>query len=254
MGEQPFGKAGRSVATRRQQVGAICPDLVREAREAALHAMVDRDRGPHRRAVVQVGAVDEAVEEHRHQRRGEPRDDARHPDVDEHGEDTEHDAAAQERELEVVARPLAAATLVSEGEPPVHRGVPGGAEREGRDEGDQRVEAGDPDEDREHRQEHAEPAEADQAELPDPRGTRDVEEQRPEVSQVEESLASGRLAHALGAGRLGHRHVDDAQVRNADEQLEQDLETDRTELDPVDQGAAAEEEARERDPSSGAPP
>ena len=165
-------------------------------------------------------------------------------DVDEHGEDTEHEAAAQERELEIVARPLTAPTLVSEGEPPVHRGVPGGAEREGRDEGDQRVQAGDPDQEREHRQEHAEPAEADEAELPDPRGTGDVEEQRPEVSQVKDSLASGGLAHAFGSGRLGHRHVDDAQVGNANEQLEQDLETDGTELDPVDQRTAAEEEAR----------
>jgi len=139
VGEQTLGEAGRGVAARRQQVGTICSDLIGEAREPALDTVVDCDRSPHRGAVMQVSAVDEAIEEHRHQRRCETGDDARHPDVDEHGEDAEHDAAAEERELEIVARSLTAATLVSEGEPPVHRGVPGGAECEGRDERDQRL-------------------------------------------------------------------------------------------------------------------
>ncbi len=65
------------------------------------------------------------------------------------------------------------------------------------------------------------------------------------MAQVEEALASGGLARALGSGCLRHRNVDHAEVGHADEELEQDLEPDRTELDPVDQGAAAEEIAGE---------
>ena len=44
----------------------------------------------------------------------------------------------------------------------------------------------------------------------------------------------------------GHRDVDDTQLGHADQQLEEDLETDRAELDAVDEGAPAEEEPGER--------
>ena len=167
-------------------------------------------------------------------------------DVDEHGEDAEHDAATEQRELQVVARPTAATTLIAEGQAPVHGGVPCGAEPERRDEREQRVETDDAREDREHGQEHAQPAEPDQPELPHPRRPGHVEEERPEVAQVEQALASGGLADALGPRSLGHRHVDHAQVGHADEQLEQDLEAHRPEFDAVDQRAAAEEVAGER--------
>jgi hypothetical protein len=97
------------------------------------------------------------------------REDARHADVDEHREDAEHQTPAQERELQVVTWSLPASPLVSERQAPVHRRVPGRAQRECGDEGDERVQLDDPAQDGEDRQEDAEPAQPDEPELPNPR-------------------------------------------------------------------------------------
>ena len=92
----------------------------------------------------------------------------------------------------------------------------------------------------------AQPGHPHQAELPEPSRSRNVEEERAKVAQIQEPLARGRLADTGGSRPLRHRDVDDAQLGNADQQLEQDLEAHRAELDPVDQRSAAEEVPRER--------
>ena len=96
------------------------------------------------------------------------------------------------------------------------------------------------------------PLTPDEPELPDARRSRDIEEQRPEMAQVEETLAGGRLAFAGAPRRLGHRDVDDAQLGDADEQLEQDLESDGPELDPVDRARAGRGRTRRAGRSSAA--
>src|SRR2546429_4468932 len=98
----------------------------------------------------------------------------------------------------------------------------------------------------EQRQEDGEAAEPDETELPEPRRTRYVEHERLQVAEIEQALARAGLADAGLATILGGGHVDHAKAGHADQQLEQDLEAHRPELDAVEQDPAAEEEPGER--------
>ena len=100
-------------------------------------------------------------------------------------------------------------------------------------------------------EEDAQPAGADDGELPQSRRAGDVEEERAEVAQVLEPLADRRLAGAVLAGAEPHRHVPNGGGGEQHQELEEDLETDRPEFDVLDEPAAAEEEPRQR---VGAPP
>jgi hypothetical protein len=66
------------------------------------------------------------------------------------------------------------------------------------------------------------------------------------VVEEEDALAGAGLAGPGGSSLEAQGHVHDPQSRHADQQLQEDLETDRAELDAVDEAAPAEEIPRKR--------
>ena len=94
--------------------------------------------------------------------------------------------------------------------------------------------------------EHRQTREGDHRELQRPGTAGDIGEQRNKVAQELDSLAGARLALAGMARPENKRHVGHAESRRAHEQLEQDLETPRLQLQAFDGGKAAAEEAAQR--------
>src|SRR5256885_9106542 len=93
---------------------------------------------------------------------------------------------------------------------------------------------------------HGQSRESDHRELQRPRAARDVDEQRSQMAQEQDSLPRARLALPRVTRPENKRHVGHAKPRRADQELEQDLETPRLQLQALDGGAATAEESAQR--------
>ena len=94
----------------------------------------------------------------------------------------------------------------------------------------------------------------DEGELPETSRRRHVPEQAQYVGQVVEALAQGRLGDPGVAGLEVEGRLDHLQFGGAHEDLQQDLEPRRPELDARDRLVLYEEEARHAGRWSCAPP
>src|ERR1700682_3165726 len=82
---------------------------------------------------------------------------------------------------------------------------------------------------------------ANDGELPQSRRAGHLHDQRPDMPEKSHPLRGRGVAASSVAMLEGKRHVAHAHARGADQELQQDLETDRSELDALDRGSLAEE-------------
>ena len=73
--------------------------------------------------------------------------------------------------------------------------------------------------------EHGQSRESDHRELQRPRAARDVDKQRSQMAQEQDSLPGAGLALPRVTRRENKRHVGHAKARRADQELEENLET-----------------------------